>query len=63
MVFLAGILAILIVAGVVAFDAYLLSVHIPTLVADPTNFGAWVWTLIAVSSIIGLSTAHSQISK
>lgn len=63
MVFLAGILVVLLVVGIFAFDAYLLSVHIPTLIADPSDFGAWVWALIAVSSILGLSTEHYKINK
>lgn len=49
--------------GVLAFDAYLLSVHVPTLVADPSNFGAWIWIIAAVSSIIAMGASSSKSSN
>lgn len=53
----------LLYVGVLLFDAYLLSVHVPTLVADPSNFGAWIWLIIAVSSIIAMGAASSKSSN
>lgn len=49
--------------GVLFFDAYLMSVHVPTLIEDPSNFGAWVWLIIAVSSIIAMGAASSKSSS
>lgn len=49
--------------GILLFDAYLMSVHVPTLVADPSNFGAWIWLIMAVSSIIAMGAAASKSSN
>lgn len=46
--------------GIVAFDAYLFSVHVPTLIADPTNFGAWFWVVVAVGLLVGGGSASSK---
>lgn len=49
--------------GILMFDAYLLSVHVPTLVIDPSNFGAWIWLIIAVSSVIAMGASSSKSSN
>lgn len=54
LVFLAALILYL---AVLFFDAYLLSVHVPTLLGDPTNFGAWVWLIIAVASVIAMGAS------
>lgn len=50
-------------AALLAWDAYLLSVHVPTLVEDPSNFGAWIWLIVAVSSIISFTVSSSKTDK
>lgn len=60
MVALVFILIFLLGAAILAFDAYLLSVHVPTLVNDPSNFGAWLWLIVAVTSIIAFSASSSK---
>lgn len=63
MVALVVIAVILLYVGLLAFDAYLLSVHVPTLIADPSNFGAWIWLIVAVSSIIAMGASSSKSSN
>lgn len=63
MVALVFILIFVLGAALLAWDAYLLSVHVPTLIDDPSNFGAWIWLIIAVSSIIAFSASSSKSSN
>lgn len=63
MVALVFILIFVLATALLAFDAYLLSVHVPTLIADPSNFGAWIWLIVAVSSIISFAASSSKIDK
>lgn len=63
MVALVVILIFVLGTALLAFDAYLLSVHVPTLIADPSNFGAWIWFIVAVSSIISFAASSSKIDK
>lgn len=62
MVFLVVLLVVALWLGIVAFDAYLFSVHVPTLLADPTNFGAWFWVVIAAGLLVGGGSATSKAS-
>lgn len=63
MVALVFILIFVLGAALLAFDAYLLSVHVPTLTEDPSNFGAWCWLLFAVINILAFATSSSKIDK
>lgn len=63
MVALVFILIFLLGAALLAFDAYLLSVHVPTLIEDPSNFGAWIWLIVAVSSIIIFAASSFKINE
>jgi hypothetical protein len=48
------LLAILFYVAIIAFDAWILTIHVPTIVVDPTNFGAWFWILLVLSfTLIG----------
>jgi hypothetical protein len=54
------VLLVIVVYGlIVLYDAYLLSVHVPTLLADPSNIGAWLWIVVAVTLIFGGSRVKS----
>lgn len=57
------LLVFLIYAAVFAFDTYLLSVHVPTLVDDPSNFGAWGWVVFAVLTLVSLASYQTKDSK
>lgn len=57
------LIAALIYIAVLFFDAYLLSTHVPTILADPSNFGAWVWVIIAVASVIAIGASSARDSK
>lgn len=59
MIVLLFLLAIALWLGVVAFDAYILMTHVPTLIADPSNFGAWFWIIFALS-LTGLGASQSS---
>lgn len=63
MVALVFILIFLLGAALLAWDAYLLSVHVPTLIEDPSNFGAWIWLIVAVSNVIAFSASTSKSSN
>lgn len=57
------LIAALIYIAVLLFDAYLLSTHVPTVLADPSNFGAWAWVIVAVWSVIAMGAATARDSK
>jgi hypothetical protein len=52
-----------IMAIVFSASAYLLTVHVPTVVADPTNFGAWIWILIALWFVLGSTSAAANSTR
>lgn len=51
---IAGLVAGAIVFGIallvalVAWIAYLFSVHVPAIVEDPSNMGSWAWVVVGV---------------
>lgn len=58
MILLLILLYLALTVGIVAFDAWILTIHVPTIVADPTNFGAWFWIILTLSlTIFGGSRA------
>lgn len=54
------LLAVAVWLGIVAFDAYLFATHVPTILADPSNFGAWFWIVIAVGLLVGAGAATNK---
>lgn len=60
MVALVFILIFVLTVAVLAFDAYLLSTHVPTLIEDPSNYSAWLWTLVAVIITLSFVTHSSK---
>ena len=48
MVFLIFLLALAIAVGILALNAWLLTIAVPALIADPSNWGAWVVILIVL---------------
>ena len=60
MVVLVVILALGLALGVLAFDAWILSMAVPALLSDPTNFWGWFGVVATVSlTLTGAMNAKS----
>lgn len=57
------VVAILLYAVVLGVAAWVFSTYVPILIEDPSNFGAWVWTIGAVVMVISLATYKTKDSK
>jgi len=52
MILLVILLYLALTVGIVAFDAWILTIHVPTIAADPSNFGAWFWIILTLTLTI-----------
>lgn len=57
------VLAIVLYALVIGISAYLFSTYVPVLIEDPSNFGAWIWTVVGVIIVVSLATYRAKDSK
>ena len=66
---IAGLVAGAIVVGIalcvalVAWIAYLFSVHVPAIVEDPSNMGSWAWVVVGAMFTMSVAVGGTGLKK
>lgn len=66
---IAGLVAGAIVVGValcvalVAWIAYLFSVHVPEIIEDPSNMGSWAWVIVGAMFTMSGAVGSTGLKK
>ena len=66
---IAGLVAGAIVVGIalcvalVAWIAYLFSVHVPEIIEDPSNMGSWAWVIVGAMFTMSGAVGSTGLTK